>query len=201
MTKKVLIAWFDPFNWENINSSFKSIKLLPNNIWNAKIIKIEIPTVFWKSFNVLKKFIEEEKPDIVICVWQGGSSNINVERIAINIDDASIKDNEWNKPIDSKICFDWSDAHFSSLPIKYIVKKIKEAGISSCVSNSAWTFVCNHIMYNLLNYINKWSLNIKWWFIHVPCLPEQVLNNKWKAYMKIEDISKALYIAIETSLN
>lgn len=95
MNKKILIAWPAPFWWELINPAYEAIKLLPNHILNSEIIKLEIPTVFWKSFSILKSAIEREEPNIVICVGQAWwNHGISVERVAINIDDASIKDDE-----------------------------------------------------------------------------------------------------------
>jgi pyroglutamyl-peptidase len=127
---KVLITGFDPFNGEIINPAFEAIKLLPNIILNVDIIKLEIPTVFKKSMEHIEKTIEKFNPDIIILVGQaGGRSSITVERVAINIDDTKIKDNEGNMPIDVKIKEDGENAYFSNLPIKLIVENMINNGI------------------------------------------------------------------------
>ncbi len=198
---KVLVTGFSPFGGETINPALEAVMGLEDEINEAIIIKKEIPTVYRKSIKVLEEIIKKESPDVVICVGQaGGRSSITVERVAINVDDASIDDNESNKPIDEKIYTDGDNAYFSNLPIKEIIKNIKESGIPASVSNSAGTFVCNHIMYGLLYLINKKYPNIKGGFIHVPYSPEQVLEKPNQPSMSIELIRKAIEIAIFTSI-
>ncbi|MGN9166073.1 pyroglutamyl-peptidase I [Tissierellaceae bacterium HCP3S3_D8] len=198
---KVLITGFDPFGGEKINPAYEAVKGLKDNINGAEIVKREIPTVFKKSILKLEKEIEEEKPDIVICVGQaGGRYDITIERVAINIDDARIKDNEGNEPIDEKIFEDGENAYFASIPIKNMVQGIRDVGVPASISNSAGTFVCNHIMYGLLYLVDKKYPNIRGGFIHVPFLPEQVIDKRNTASMSIEDITKALETAIKIAI-
>ena len=198
---KVLITGFDPFGGEKINPAYEAIKGLEDNIGGAEIIKKEIPTVFKKSIVELEKTIEEEKPDIVICVGQaGGRHDITLERVAINIDDARIPDNEGNQPIDEKVFEDGENAYFASVPIKAMTQKIREGGVPASISNTAGTFVCNHIMYGLLYLIDKKFPNLRGGFIHVPFLPEQVLDKGNVPSMSTENITKALRLAIEGAL-
>ncbi|BBE31258.1 pyrrolidone-carboxylate peptidase [Tepiditoga spiralis] len=198
---KVLITGFDPFGNESINPAFEAIKLLPNKVLNSNIIKLELPTIFNKSIEILEKKIIEIDPDIIICVGQaGGRFKITVERVAINIDDARIKDNAGNQPIDEPIFKNGENAYFSNLPIKSIVENIKKNKIPASISNSAGSFVCNHIMYGLLYLINTKFKNKKGGFIHVPYIPEQVLNKSNMPSMSLENISKSLLIAIKTSI-
>ncbi|RKD32248.1 pyroglutamyl-peptidase I [Thermohalobacter berrensis] len=198
---KVLITGFDPFGGEKINPAWEAVKKLDDNIAGAKIIKKQIPTVFKKSIDILEKTIEDEKPDIAICVGQaGGRYNITVERVAINIDDARIEDNENNQPIDEPIYEDGENAYFSNLPIKAMVKEMRENNIPASVSNTAGTFVCNHIMYGLLYLINKKYSNIRGGFIHVPFIPEQVIEKKNAPSMALDDIAKGLHFAIKAAV-
>lgn len=198
---KILITGFDPFGGEKINPAYEAVKILPDNINGAKIIKKQIPTVFRKSIEELDKSIIEEQPDIVICIGQaGGRTAITIERVAINIDDARIKDNEDNQPVDETIYKDGENAYFSNLPIKAIVEKIKDDGIPASVSNTAGTFVCNHIMYGLLYLINKKHPNIKGGFIHVPYLPEQVVDKSNVGSMSLDNITSGLVLTIEAIL-
>lgn len=198
---KLLITGFEPFGGETINPAYEAVKTLEDKIMNTEIIKREIPTVFNKSIEVLENLIENEKPDIVICVGQaGGRYDISLERVAINIDNARIKDNEGNQPVDIKIFEDGENAYFTSLPIKRMVKKIREAGIPASISNTAGTFVCNHIMYGLLYLIDKKYPNIRGGFIHVPYLPEQVISKRNMPSMSIENIRKGLRLAVEVVL-
>ena len=151
--KKILITGFDPFGGEAINPATESVKQLPDEILGVQILKREIPTVFDRSIEVLYGILKEEQPDVVICVGQaGGRPNITVERIAINQDDARIPDNDGKQPIDRTIFEEGPAAYFSTLPIKAMVRDMKEAGVPAAVSNTAGTFVCNHIMYGALHY-------------------------------------------------
>ena len=199
---KVLITGFDPFDKEKVNPSWEAVNSLPNNIEGNEIIKLQLPTVFKKSAEKLFENIKNLKPDVVICVGQaGGRYEISLERVAINIDDARIKDNEGNQPIDETIFSDGDSAYFSTLPIKAIRDEYKNIPIPAAVSNTAGTFVCNHIMYSLLYYINKNNLNIKGGFIHVPYIIEQILDKPNTAYMPKEMIVKALETVIKTTVN
>ncbi len=122
---KVLITGFDPFGGESVNPALEAVKLLPNTISGAEVIKIEIPTVFRKALDHIESAIEKHNPDIVISIGQaGGRFGVTPERVAINIDDARIKDNEGNQPIDLPIYEDGQSAYFSNLPIKAMVKVI-----------------------------------------------------------------------------
>ncbi|MFK8243642.1 MULTISPECIES: pyroglutamyl-peptidase I [unclassified Facklamia] len=196
---KLLVTGFEPFGDESVNPALEAVKLLPDSIAGAEIIKLEIPTVFHKSGKMLETAIKEIQPDAIICVGQaGGRSAITPERVAINQDDASIKDNEGNQPIDEPIQSDGPPAYFSTLPIKAIVAAIQEAGIPAQVSNTAGTYVCNHLMYQARYYAEQYlSANASVGFIHVPYMPSQVVNKPNVASMKLDTIVKALTIAIE----
>lgn len=195
---KVLVTGFDPFGGEKINPAYEAVKRLDNEINGAEIIKVEIPTVFKKSIEKLNLAIEKERPNIVLCVGQaGGRTDISIERVAINISDGRIEDNEGNQPIDEPIFEDGENAYFAKLPIKAMVKNIREGGIPASISNTAGTYVCNHIMYGLLYLIDKKYSDIKGGFIHVPFLPEQVVDKEGVASMSLDDIVKALTLAIE----
>lgn len=195
---KVLITGFDPFGGESINPALEAVKKLPDNIAGSEIIKIEIPTVFRKSLEKIEENIIKHNPDIVISIGQaGGRFGITPERIAINIDDARIPDNESKQPIDLPIFEDGENAYFTTLPIKAMVEEMKKGEIPCSVSNSAGTFVCNHVMYGILYLIDKKYPNIRGGFIHVPYIPSQVTTKPNMPSMSIDDISKGLELSIK----
>lgn len=198
---KFLLTGFDPFGGESVNPAFEAVKKVSNSIGGYEIIKIEIPTVYKKSALVLDQAIEKHNPDYVLAIGQaGGRSAIAVERVGINVDDARIKDNEGNQPIDEIICADGQTAYFSNLPIKAMVEAMQKENIPAVVSNSAGTFVCNHILYNIMYMIEKKYPNVKGGFIHVPFIPEQVVTKPNQPSMALEMISKGIEIAIETAI-
>ena len=174
---RVLVTGFDPFGGALINPAYEAVKLLPDMVDGAEIIKIEIPTVFGKDEVVVKAAIEEYRPDVVVCVGQaGGRSGITVEKVAINLMEARIPDNEGNQPLNMPIKEDGETAYFASVPVKSMVKYMNDAKIPARVSYTAGTFVCNDIMYRLLYMIDKEYPGMRGGFIHVPYLPEQVLD-------------------------
>lgn len=198
---RVLITGFDKFGGESINPSSLCVNSLPNVIDNIEIKKITLPTVFKDSSRVLEENIDSFSPNIIICVGQaGGRSKITPERIAINIDDARIPDNIGNSPIDETIRKDGENAYFSTLPIKAIVDELNKNNIPSTISNTAGTFVCNHIMYESLYLTSTKYPNIKAGFIHIPYIEEQVLNKPNMPYMKKEDIIVSLELIIKTAV-
>lgn len=198
---KVLITGFDPFGGENINPALEAVKMLPDTISGAEVIKLEIPTVFRKSLEKIEENILKYNPDIVISVGQaGGRYDITPERIAINIDDARIPDNEKNQPLDISIFEDGQNAYFSNLPIKAMVNEVRSASLPASVSNTAGTFVCNHVMYGILYMIDKKYPNIKGGFIHVPYIPSQVVTKPNMPSMSLENIAKALELCIKAAV-
>ena len=148
---KLLLTAFDPFGGEKINPALEAVKRVQDKIGDLEIVKLEVPTVFYKSIDTVTNAIEKEHPDVVLCIGQaGGRFDITPERVAININDARIPDNEGNQPLSGPIFEDGENAYFSSLPIKAMVAEIRKADIPASVSNSAGTFVCNHLMYGVL---------------------------------------------------
>ncbi|CAM3293701.1 pyroglutamyl-peptidase I [Vagococcus fessus] len=190
---KLLVTGFDPFGGEKINPAWEAVKELPDTILDSEIIKLEIPTVFNKSAEVVKAAIHKYQPDVVLNIGQaGGRFGITPERVAINMDDARIPDNEGNQPIDEMIQENGAPAYFTQLPIKAMVEGVKAAGYPASVSNTAGTFVCNHIMYQVQYMIATEFPNVKGGFIHVPYIHEQVVTKSSMPSMSISDISKAL---------
>lgn len=145
----------------------------------------------------MKEAIAKEKPEVVVCVGQaGGRFDVTPERVAINQDDARIPDNEKNQPIDVPIFEDGDTAYFSKLPIKAMVATMREGGVPASVSNSAGTFVCNHIMYGLLYLIDKEFPDIRGGFIHVPFATEQVIDRPNAPSLTLEQIAEGLRLSV-----
>ncbi|NLW23183.1 MAG: pyroglutamyl-peptidase I [Tissierellia bacterium] len=196
---KILVTGFDPFGGEKVNPAYEAVKLIPDKIAGSEIIKLEIPTVFTRSALVVEEAIKEHNPDVVLSIGQaGGRSSITVERVAINLAEARIPDNDGEQPIDQKIKEDGENAYFATIPVKAMVKKIREKGIPAHVSYTAGTYVCNSIMYNVLYMADKKYPNIRAGFIHVPYAPEQVVDKpEGTPSMPVETIAKAIEYAIE----
>lgn len=198
---KVLLTGFDPFGGEAVNPAQEAVQRVSDNINGAEVIKITIPTVQTKSVKAIEEAIELYNPDIVISVGQAaGRYDITPERVAINIDDFRIKDNEGNQPTDKIIQEDGKSAYFSNLPVKAMVKHMNDNQIPATLSNTAGTFVCNHVMYGILYMIDKKYPNIKGGFIHVPYIPSQVVTKPNMPSMSASDITKGLELCIKAAI-
>lgn len=198
---KVLMTGFDPFGGESINPSFEAVKLLPDTIGQAEIVKLELPTVFKKSIDVLLSTMVNEKPEIVICVGQaGGRSEISMEAIGINVSLGRIPDNEGYKPLGEKIAQDGHDGYFSNLPIHAMARHLNTLGIPAGISYTAGTYVCNHVLYALMHHIRTNDLPIKGGFIHVPYLPAQASGKRNMPHMTLEMIRQGLVEVVEVAL-
>ncbi|RGY94828.1 pyroglutamyl-peptidase I [Clostridium sp. AM58-1XD] len=195
---KILITAFDPFGGESVNPALEAVKQMKDEIAGAQIVKLEIPTVFGKSIEAIHESMKREQPDAVLSIGQaGGRFGVTPERVAINVDDARIKDNEGNQPIDTPVFEDGKPAYFSTLPVKAMVKAIHDLGLPSSLSNSAGTFVCNHVMYGVLYYIDKEFPGVRGGFIHVPYITSQVVDKKDTPSMATSDVVAALEAAVQ----
>lgn len=147
---------------------------------------------------VIDDAIKEFDPDVILSIGQaGGRSDITVERIGINIDDCRIPDNAGQQIIDEPVFKDGPAAYFVNVPIKAMVAKIQEHQIPASVSNSAGTFVCNHVTYGVRHIIETRYYGKKSGFIHIPFLPQQVIDKKNMPSMALEMIVEGLIAAIE----
>ena len=197
--KRILLCAFDPFGGEKINPALEAVRLVRFD--SAEVEKCEVPTVFYKSVNTVIKRIEEYRPDAVLMIGQaGGRDKITPERVAINISDARIDDNEGNRPCDEPIVSGAPAAYFSSLPIKASAERLAAEGIPSAISNSAGTFVCNHLMYGVLNYISERGYGCVAGFIHIPFLPEQVADKPSLPSLSLDQDVRAIELALSEIL-
>ena len=196
---KILVTGFDPFGGETVNPAYEAVKLLPDTIAGAQIIKLQVPTRFALSCTVLEAAVNEHRPDAVICVGQaGGRSAITPERVAINLADARIPDNAGEQPSDEPLQADGPTAYFATIPIKAMVQNVREHGLPCHVSFTAGTYVCNCVMYNVLHLCATKYPNIRAGFIHVPFACEQVVGKaSTMASMPLETIAKSLEYCIE----
>jgi len=193
--KKLLITGFDPFGGEQVNPAWESVRKLPDEIGEYILIKMEIPTVFFKASKEVIKRAEEIEADAILCIGQaGGRSAVTPETVAINLMEANIPDNEGNQPKNTPVQENAPTAYFSTIPVREIVSALKQEGVASELSFSAGAFVCNEVLYSLLHRFHGTSVKVG--FIHVPFLPEQAKNGQ--PSMPLESIVRALQTAIKT---
>ena len=199
--RTVLITGFEPFDGEAVNPSWEVVSRLDNAIiGGCRVVARQLPCVFGEALIELNAAIDSLSPTLVLSVGQaGGRTDISVERVAINVDDARIPDNRGNQPVDTPIVRNGPAAWLSSLPIKAIVSALRDAGIPASVSQTAGTFVCNHVMYGLLHKLSGMP-EAKGGFIHIPYLPQQAAAHLGAPSMAAETVRQGLELAIATAL-
>jgi len=152
--------------------------------------------VFGKSIETVTEAIDRQQPDAVLCIGQaGGRPDLTPERIAINIDDARIPDNEGRQLLDTPVVPGGPAAYFSTLPVKAMAAAIREAGLPASVSNTAGTFVCNHLMYGVLHHLAIHCPQVRGGFMHVPFIPSQVTHRPAPS-MAVTDIARGIEAAV-----
>jgi pyroglutamyl-peptidase len=195
----VLLTGFDAFGGESLNSSWLAVKALHGRrVLGHKMVVAQLPTVFEASLPALQALLGEHAPALVICVGQAaGRGALSLERVAINVNDAPIADNVGTRPIDTPVVQHAPAAYFTRLPIKAMLAALQHEGIAAEVSQTAGTFVCNHVFYGLMHTLttNRQLRRTRGGFVHVPWLPEQGTPN-----MALDDMVRGLRVCVRSAL-
>jgi pyroglutamyl-peptidase len=193
----VLVTGFEPFGGEKTNPSWEVCKQLPPEIAGMRVETCRVPCEFRRSIEVVAEAIERHHPVIVVCLGQAGArSRLGVERVGINVDDARIPDNAGYQPVDEMIAPNGPPAYFASLPVKAMAAAIRAAGVPAEVSNSAGTYVCNHLMYGVLHFLADSGHRARAGFIHVPYSEAQVIDKPEVPGMAVASMVKGIQAAI-----
>lgn len=178
MATKVLLTGFEPFGGQQLNPSAQAVRdaAAVLNKTGITAAAVELPCVFDQADRWLRGEIARHRPELVICVGQAsGRDRIGLERVAVNIDDAPIPDNAGDQPVDRPIAEGGPAAYFSTLPVKACLQELTALQIPAEVSQSAGTYVCNHVFYSLMHQLADAALaGTRGGFVHIPCSPEQV---------------------------
>jgi len=195
----VLVTGFDPFGTSAVNPSWMAVQALHGRqIGGHRIVGAQLPTVFGHSLEALRDLLLRHRPALAICTGQaGGRAALSLERVAINVNDARIPDNAGAQPVDTPIIAGGPAAYFTTLPIKAMLAGLLEAGINAEVSQTAGTFVCNHVFYGLMHdlAVHTELRQTRGGLIHVPWLPSQ-----GQPSMRLDEIVEGIKLAIEYAL-
>ncbi|MGW7521308.1 pyroglutamyl-peptidase I [Streptomyces sp. NPDC054796] len=198
---KVLVTGFEPFDGETVNPSWLAVRSLAEAPpAGVDLATAELSCVFGTAIEDLREAVEAASPDLVLCVGQaGGRHGLTVERVAVNVDDARIPDNAGRRPVDEPVVEGGPAAYFASLPLKACVAAAREAGVPAAVSQTAGTFVCNHVFYGLAHLIATERPALRGGFVHVPYVPEQVVDRAAPS-MSVRDIATGLSAIVTAAL-
>jgi len=198
---RILLTGFEPFGGEPVNPSREAVRLAAADPMDGIDLQVrELPCAFGAAGDALAAALRELRPAIVIGVGQaGGRSAVGIERVAINVDDARIADNAGRQPIDEAIVADGPAAYFATLPVKAILAALRAAGIPAEVSQSAGTYVCNHVFYRLMHLAAGEFPGMRGGFLHLPYAPDQAVRHPGAPSMTVEMAARAVRIAAATS--
>jgi pyroglutamyl-peptidase len=207
-TCSVLVTGFEPFERDPVNPSWEIARSLDGWRPDAEgvsglVTSVKLPCVFGAAIDALDAALEKYRPTLVVSLGlAGGRNELTPERVAVNMDDARIKDNAGQQPIDAPVIPGGPAGYFSTLPIKAIVRDLRAGGIPSSVSNTAGSFVCNHIFYALMHLLatRYSSLAARGGFVHVPALPEQSARQPGMPSMALADQVRGIQLLIGTAL-
>ena len=189
---KVLLTGFEPFGKASLNPSGEIVK----QISGENIVTAILPVAYEQSAKALLALIEQHKPDVVISLGQAeGRTQITPERIAINLDDARLADNQGVMRNDVPILVGGPVAYESTLPIKEFVEAIKAIEVPAAVSLSAGAFLCNHIFYVAQNKFA--GTQVRSGFVHVPLMDEQAGEFPGLPTMPLDQMVKAVRAMLE----
>ncbi|MET0519806.1 MAG: pyroglutamyl-peptidase I [Burkholderiaceae bacterium] len=201
---KILLTGFEPFGGETVNPSWELARALDGQLVAGHVVHARLlPCVFGESLRVLARALAELQPALVLALGQaGGRSELSLERVAINVDDARIADNAGAQPIDQPVIADAPAAYFTTLPIKAMAAGLRAAGLPAGISQTAGTFVCNHVFFGLQHALRE-QPQVRSGFMHIPYLPEQAARRPGSPASMglaamIDGVRQALAIALAT---
>ncbi len=197
----ILLTGFEPFGGETVNPSALVARALHGRrIADATVHGVELPCCFGDALGALQAAITATRPQLVLALGQaGGRCDFSIERIAINVDDARIADNAGRQPIDEAVVANGPAAFFATLPIKAMVAALHEAGLPASVSQSAGTFVCNHVFYGLMHSLQH-RPGVRGGFMHLPLLPEQAAQQRGQPSLALATMERGVAIALAAAL-
>jgi pyroglutamyl-peptidase len=206
MNSTLLLTGFEPFGGESVNPSWEIARALDGWVLEGRTVcAVQLPCAFGDALRTLDQALAMHRPELVMCLGQaGGRAEISIERAALNVDDARIPDNLGRQPLDAAVVPGGPAAYFSTLPIKAIAHDLRAAGVAAAVSNTAGTFVCNHVFYALMHRLATTPAlaRTRGGFVHVPFTPEQVVGKanlpSMPLHTQIDGIRHALRSAVLT---
>jgi pyroglutamyl-peptidase len=199
-TPRILLTGFEPFGGDPVNPSARVCRALHGQrVAHATVHTVELPCVFGRALQVLDEALAAHSPVFVLALGlAAGRGEISVERAALNIDDARIPDNAGAQPVDVPVVAGGPAAWFSTLPVKAIVAALRQADLPAVVSQSAGTFVCNHVFYGLQHRLA--GTGVRSGFVHVPLLDTQAAAHPGLPTLPLADLVRGVRMALEVGL-
>jgi pyroglutamyl-peptidase len=175
---RVLLTGFEPFGGSDVNPSWQAAEAIaaepPSGV---SVEAVRLACVFDSALKELRAAVAAADPHLVLCLGQaGGRHGLSVERVAVNLDDTRVPDNAGRQPVDRPVVPGGPVAYFAALPVKACVAAARAAGVPADVSQTAGTYLCNHVFYGLMHLIATERPALRGGFVHVPFAPGQVTD-------------------------
>jgi pyroglutamyl-peptidase len=210
--KTLLLTGFEPFGGDPVNPSWEVAQRLHGQMLTAadgrsvRVVAVQLPCVFHRALDVLGAALASHRPSLVVALGLAANRReISLERVAVNVDDARIPDNAGSQPIDQPVLDGGPAAYFSTLPIKAVVAALQGAGLPAVVSQTAGTFVCNHVFYGLMHRLQRQRRPphrppVRGGFVHLPALPGQV-SAQGLPGLALDEQLRAVRLALQVMLD
>ncbi|MET3684139.1 pyroglutamyl-peptidase [Alkalibacillus flavidus] len=198
--KRLLLTGFEPFLNFPINPTEKIVQALDGKeIAGYQIVSRTLTVDFSQSGEQIIQAIQDVQPDVIVSLGlAGGRQKVTPERIAINCNGGVEPDNQGYVPEGDPIVADGPDGLFTTLPIQHMIDDMKGAGYPAVVSNSAGTYLCNHVMYRALHYVKQHQLDVLSGFIHIPASHELAIQHGNLPSWSQQDLEAAVTICLQT---
>lgn len=196
----ILLSGFEPFGGDRINPSAEIVTALADRTVAGHTVRgLVLPCEFGRSRRQLLQAVRRERPALVVCLGlAAGRTAITPERVAINVDDARIPDNAGRQPVDRPVVRGAPAAYWSTLPVKAMVARLRGAGIPAELSQTAGTFVCNHVFFSLMHSLAARRQPPRGGFVHVPCLPAQAKSGQFS--LPLAEQVRAVTLLLEAAI-
>ncbi len=197
--ERILLTGFEPFGGDAINPSWEVARALDGElIAGARVVAAQMPCVFGRAHEALAAALRAHRPQLVLCLGLAANrSALSLERVGINVDDARIPDNAGAQPVDQPAVPGAPAAYFSTLPIKAMVAALQAEGLPAEVSQTAGTFVCNHLLFGLMHQLRR-RRGVRGGFMHVPLLPAQAAGTALPG-LALQDQVRGVRLALQTA--
>ncbi len=196
---KVLLTGFEPFGGDLHNPAQRICEALSGYTTDRCEIHTRIlPVSFSKAPVLLRQTIDALRPDVAVSLGYSAKATCFVlERIALNLEDARIADNDKCQPEDARIEAEGEIALETTLPIRALERHLKDRGIPAYISYAAGTFVCNAVFYTLLTEGQSRGYPRMAGFIHVPALPEMAIGKRDQPFLPLAYLASGIREVID----
>lgn len=196
---RILVTGFERFGPNDLNPT----ALLMDRLADRKgIVATVLPVEYHTSIERFEALLDEHRPDAAVAFGLARSfDRIRVERVALNLDEATVPDNAGVLRCGLRIVEDGPVGYWSSLPVDRLIDALDRAGLPVAASGHAGGYVCNHLFYGVRHALEQRGWPLPMGFVHVPPLPEQIAGEPGRTGLALDEIERAAHIVLDEILD